>query len=134
MAWLTPWPGNRTLLRSLAPHDLSVTYGQALHGMAWHAMASFEPWPWPGLGANFGQALGGPWRTMNEMVRSVQGVGKGIVLFEIADESRQGGAGLAVEGFVKLGAYGAWFEVELNGWLSHAVADRNEAGSRVDHA
>ncbi len=67
--------------------------------MAWHAMvgsvamagAGDELWTGPG------RALAD-----HAMVRSVQGVGKGVVLFEIADESRQGGAGLAVEGFVKL--------------------------------
>lgn len=120
MTWLTPWPGNRTLLRSLAPHGLAITYGLALHGNSDTVpMVGGSDRPWAGLA---------------DLVRLVQGVGKGVVLFEIADESRQGGAGLAVEGFVKLGAYGAWFEVELNGWLSHAVADRDEAGSRVDYA
>lgn len=132
MTWLTPWPGNRTLLRSLATHGLAITYGLALHSKG-------DTEPMVGAVAMLGAVamVGGsdrPWAGLADLVRLVQGVGKGVVLFEIADESRQGGAGLAVEGFVKLGAYGAWFKVELNGWLSHAVADRDEAGSRVDYA
>ncbi len=85
MAWLTPWPGNRTLLRSLAPYGLAITYGQALHGMVWAvamvgSMAWFGPWPWLGPWHGWGSDHGHGWgRTLDRPLEGLGGPCNGAI-------------------------------------------------------